>query len=122
VTGQARRISDEHPTAGQIKFSQDLASLSSTWGIETLIGETATSYRINEIRTQAEGGSLVVYWDWKPDRATSLRAEFRNLASRERRRLRVRYLGSRAEVLINEEEREVHRFAPYVFLTLRRAF
>jgi len=122
VTGLVRRISNELPTAGGINFTQDLTSLSSTWGIETRLAETSASYRINEVRTQAEGGLLGVYWDWKPQKSLTVRAELRNLASRERRRLRVRYTGSRAFGVINEEEREVHRFSPFAYFSVRKRF
>jgi outer membrane receptor protein involved in Fe transport len=122
VTGQERRISSDNPMGGSFSFSQDIAALSSTWGIDGRFAETRTTYRINEVRTQAEGGIWNAYWNWKPDRTLSVRAELRNMASRERRRLRERYIGSRAANVLNELERETHRFAPLTTLTVRKVF
>lgn len=120
VTGDARRISGEAATGGRITFTQDVARLSSTWGLEILVGESATSYRINEIRRQSEDGGLHAFWDWKPDRTLSVRGEFRNLASRERRRTRSRFVGNRALGVLNEAEWEAHAFEPYAYIRVRK--
>jgi outer membrane receptor protein involved in Fe transport len=120
VTGETRRISGEAPTGGRISFTQDVARLSSTWGLELLVGEGAVTYRINEIRRQSEDGGLHFFWDWKPDRTLSVRAELRNVLSRERRRTRTRYSGSRALGLVNEVEWEAHAFEPYAYVRIRK--
>jgi outer membrane receptor for ferrienterochelin and colicin len=122
VTGQKRRISRETPFGAQANFSQDISALSSTWGIEGRLANREVSYRINEIRTESEDDMWSVYWDYKPAQSLSVRAEFRNLSTRERRRVRDRFAGSRALGVLNEVELQDNEFQPFAYLRVRRAF
>jgi hypothetical protein len=107
---------------GSASLTQDISALSSTWGIEARLANNETSYRINEIRRESEDDLFGVYWDYKPSRALSVRAELRNISTRERRRIRERFTGSRAANVLNEVEWQDNEFQPFVYLRVRKAF
>ena len=121
VTGQARRISGEQAFGTEIGFSQDIARLSSTWGVDFRSGDGATTYRINEIRRQSEDSLWHAYWDWKPRPSLSIRAEIRNINAREQRRWRTRYAGLRSAGVVSEVERQHNAFPTFAYLRVRKA-
>ena len=102
------------------QYYGDIAALRSTWGVQGRFGVVETQYRINEIRREAEDSLWSVYWDYKPDPTLSVRAEFRNLASRERRRWRERFVGPRNLGVVSEVEWQAYRFDPFVYMRVRK--
>jgi hypothetical protein len=120
VTGRTRRISGENPISGEVNFTQDVAALSSTWGIDFRISEYGATYRINEVRKQSEDSLWSVFWDWKPDPTLSVRAEFRNLNGREQRRWRTRYDGARNLGRVSDVEWQDNRFKPFIYFRVRK--
>ncbi len=121
VTGQPRRISSERAVNGNLRFTHDVARLRSTYGAEILMfGAPTTSYRINEIRRNAEDSYLYAYWDYKPDPTVSFRIEGRLLGDREFRRYRTRYTGSRALGIVAEYEDFKYTLDPYLSIFVRK--
>ena len=120
VTGRSRRISNERPFEGQLHFSQDLARLRSTWGIDGEFAYSETEYRIDEVRRTATQAYWTVYWDWKPRDDLSLRIEAQNFTARDFSRSRTLYDGSRSAGRIDALERRHSVFDPFVFIRLRK--
>lgn len=121
VTGADRRISEQRPLEGDIRFSQDLVGLRSTWGVDLNLGYEQTVHRINEVRTDVQEPTWNLYWDWKPAADLSLRVQVENLTSRERRIERDRYAGPRSVAAIRSVERRASEFDPFLLLRLRKA-
>jgi hypothetical protein len=120
VTGGERRITRERPFGGEIRFSQDLARLRSTWGVDVNFGGVDIEYRIDEVRRNSSDTLWSAYWDWKPTPGLSIRAAVADAFSREFRRYRQRYAGPRSTAALSDYEVQVHRFDPYVSLVVRK--
>ena len=73
-----RPITQTHPSDGEIHFTQDLAKLKSTWGIDAYAPWTETYYRYNEIDTYHWGVNYTLFYEYKPTSKLSLRAEFQD--------------------------------------------
>ena len=120
VTGEARRINNDNAFQGEVRFSQDIARLSSTWGVNLSFGESHLLYRIDEVRRTSRDSHWAVYWDWKPNPGLSVRGAVENALSREFRRYRTRYAGLRSLGRISEVEVQKHTVDPYVSLVVRK--
>ena len=120
VTGETRRINNDNAFEGEVRFSQDLARLRSTWGVNLSFGESHVLYRIDEVRRTSRDSYWSAYWDWKPTPGLSVRGAVENAFSREFRRYRTRYGGLRSLGRISEVEVQTHRFDPYVSLVVRK--
>jgi hypothetical protein len=121
VTGRSRRISNERPVEGAIRFSHDVDSLRSTWGIDADLAYSRTEYRIDEVRRLAYETFWTAYWDWKPRAGLSVRAEVQNLTARDFKRRRSLYDGSRALGRLGLVEDRRVRFEPVAYLRVRQA-
>jgi hypothetical protein len=121
VTGRGRRISNERPFDGLVRFSQDVRRLRSTWGVDGEFGFTETEYRIDRITRVSFETWWTAYWDWKPRPGTSIRAEVQNLTGRDFKRRRTFFDGPRSLGLIEAVERRNARFDPFVYLRVRTA-
>jgi outer membrane receptor protein involved in Fe transport len=76
TTGIHRVISAERPQDIEVRFSQDIASLSSTWGLFYFNAWTEDSFRLEQTRIRrAIPPYLSVYWDYKPSPAWSFHFE-----------------------------------------------
>ena len=76
TTGIHRVISAERPQDIEVRFSQDIASLSSTWGLFYFNAWTEDSFRLEQTRIRrAIPPYLSVYWDYKPSPSWSFHFE-----------------------------------------------
>lgn len=121
VTGLGRRISDERPFDGTIRFSQDVRRLRSTWGVDGDFGYTETEYRIDRVTRVSFETYWTVYWDWKPRPGTSIRAEVQNLTGRDFKRRRTFFDGPRSLGVLEAVERRNAKFDPYLYVRARTA-
>jgi hypothetical protein len=121
VTGQSRGISGLRPFEGDFHFTQDLPSLRSSWGIDYLPLWRETFYRINEVRTNVKGDFLTVYWEWRPRRDLTVRADATNFTDRSRFRNRTQYAGSRGAGVVSYAERRAWDSGPLYTLRVRKA-
>ena len=95
TTGEARRISGQHPFDYEVHFTHDIPRWRLTWGIDVFNRWTETYYRFNEIDLYSLKTYLGGFIEYKPRPGWSLRVEGDNLASRGlERKLRV-YTGPR---------------------------
>ncbi|WP_162245666.1 TonB-dependent receptor plug domain-containing protein [Brevundimonas sp. Root1279] len=121
VTGERRGISDEEPFEGTIELSQDLPSLSLSWGASIdPIAERSTEYRFDEVTRASEASSWSLwverrFGDWR------LRAEVADLFGRDFTETRDKYDGPRSTTPLDEIERRRWEQPGYVSLTVRRS-
>jgi outer membrane receptor protein involved in Fe transport len=121
VTGDTRRIAGDRPIAGLLTFSQDIASLRSTWGLELeSVRERRKTYRIDEVRETRTGAYLTAYWDWKPDPSLAVRFQLENLTGREIRQVRTLYDGPRATGRIEAIDDRSLKFDPLFIVRIRK--
>ena len=120
VTGASRRISGEAPFVGEARFSQDIARLRSTWGVEVAVGEREIEYRIDQLRRESSDAVWMAYWDWKPDETLSVRLELQNVTARQSRLYRSFYNGPRSTGAVDDVEIRRARFDPYVSFRVRK--
>ncbi|MDP1618186.1 TonB-dependent siderophore receptor [Phenylobacterium sp.] len=95
TTGESREISGLRPVEWEAHFTQDLPSMSSTWGIDVFGGWRETYYRYDEVSTTKLRPFVVPYVEWKPRADIVLRFEIPNVTERGLRRTRTVYAGPR---------------------------
>jgi outer membrane receptor protein involved in Fe transport len=123
ITGRERRISDQEPFEGELRFSQDLPKRKLQWGVELFSAEVETSYAFNEVSRFEIEPWLMAYAEVKPRQGLSLRVEAQNLTGRglNRRREvfegRVRAPGDFAYL----DDRRVD-FDPFIYFRLRQTW
>jgi len=76
TTGVHRVISSERPQSIEVRFSQDITSLDSTWGLYYFNAWTEESFRLQQTRIRrAIPPYLQAYWDYKPSPSWSFHFE-----------------------------------------------
>ena len=123
LTGLGRRISVQRPQDIEIKFSQDIDSLKSTWGVYFFDGWDESTYRLSLYQHRLVAPPYMeVYWEYKPDPSWSLRAEIDNLVPFVYGRRLYSYAGPRnAAPLISSEWRQIQS-QPRLYIRIRKTF
>ncbi|HEY8574166.1 TonB-dependent receptor plug domain-containing protein [Phenylobacterium sp.] len=85
TTGQTREISGIHPLDWQANFSHDIPSWKITWGVDVFGGFRETYYRFDSIENFKLHTYVQAYVEWKPSPQWNVRAELRNLTTRDLR-------------------------------------
>lgn len=75
VTGGERPLSREYPWEGTIRFSHDLATLPTSWGIDYTISKVSRHFRGAEEVIEREAGTIGAWAEYKPSSKWVLRAE-----------------------------------------------
>jgi hypothetical protein len=122
VTGEARRISGQHPYDWEVRFSQDLPRWNTSWGVDAYGSFESTTYRINEIRRTEFDAFYVGFIEYKPRPTLALRAELANLTGRENRLIRTLYDQPRNLSGFDAVESRSLAFGRFLHLRLRRTF
>jgi hypothetical protein len=122
VTGEARRLSGQHPYDWEVKFSQDLTRWRSTWGLEAYGSFQETYYRINEIQRVEYDTFYMAFLEHRPSPTLSIRGELANFTGRENRLLRTLYAGPRDVAAVDVRESRSRAFAPFFHLRVRKTF
>ena len=122
VTGEARRLSGQHPYDWEVRFSQDLTRWRSTWGVEAFGSFQETYYRINEIQRVEYDTFYMAFLEHRPSATLSIRGELANFTGRENRLIRTLYTGPRDTNGVDVLESRSRAFAPFVHLRVRKTF
>jgi outer membrane receptor protein involved in Fe transport len=122
VTGEARRISGQHPYDWELRFSQDLPRWRATYGLDAFGSFQETYYRINEVRRTEIETYYVAFIEHKPTESVSLRGELANFTNRESRNIRTLYDGPRNTAAVAEMESRSRAFSPFIHLRIRKTF
>ncbi|HEX8570851.1 MAG TPA: TonB-dependent receptor [Caulobacteraceae bacterium] len=122
TTGQARRLSGQHPYDWEVKFSQDLTRWRSTWGLEAYGSFQETYYRINEVRRVEYDTYYMAFLEHRPSPTVSIRGELANFTGRENRLIRTIYSGPRNTDGVEAVESRSRAFSPFVHLRVRKTF
>jgi hypothetical protein len=123
TTRSRRPLTQVHPLDGEAHFSQDLARLKATWGVDAFAAYRETYYRFNEIDLIQAGVYLTIFYEYKPSSGLSLRAEFTDLAAPGVARTLNLYSGPRgAGVGPSLIDYRAERHGPTVLFRVRRGF
>jgi hypothetical protein len=123
ITRHTRRISDQEPFEGELRFSQDLPKKKLQWGVELFSGSTETAYAFNEVSRFEIEPWLLAYAEVKPRQGLSLRVEAQNLTGRGLNRQREVFEG-RARApgdFAYLDDRRVD-FDPFIYFRLRQTW
>jgi hypothetical protein len=82
ISHMERPQSGVHPLDLEAHFTQDLASLSSTWGFDFAGGWRETDYRFDEVDRFTYGRRFNIFWEYKPTTKLTVRATAINFFSR----------------------------------------
>ncbi|HEY4943267.1 MAG TPA: TonB-dependent receptor [Rhizomicrobium sp.] len=123
VTGVKRVISGQRPNNINIKFSQDVASLQSTWGVFYYNAWDEYYYRLTQVRHRfippPYGG---VFWDWKPSPDWSLHVETDNVFAFTYHDKKFNYAGPRNISALTNIDEYVGQSRPTIDIQIRHTF
>jgi hypothetical protein len=123
ITGMQRAQTQVHPLELAAHFTQDLASIKSTWGLDYVNGWVESYYRFDEIDVYRYGARLNAFFEYKPTANLSLRADATDLFSRGFERTIILYPGPRnaspTPALIDQRDQQI---GPLIMFTVRRSF
>ncbi|MFT4251269.1 MAG: TonB-dependent receptor [Caulobacter sp.] len=123
ITRQTRRISDQSPFEGELRFSQDLPKRNLQWGVELFSGFSETAYAFNEVSRFEIEPWLSAYAEVKPRKGLSLRVEAQNLTGRGLNRQREVFHGrTRAAADFARAEDRQLDFDPFVYFRVRQTW
>ncbi len=120
VSGMDRWISGQRPNNINIKLSQDVDSLKSTWGVSYYNCWDEQYYRLAQVRYRHVAAPYVVlFWEWKPDPEWSLHVEADNVWGFVYTDTNIAYSGPRNVSPIADIDKYVAQSRPYVDIQLR---
>ena len=122
VTGESRGVSRENPFQGEINYSREFPSLSSSLGVRGAFTSKQTSYRLDQLITERNGAYWRVNWDWRAREGLLVRAQLENFTSRQFSRMRSIYEGSRTSAIPAEIEARSTTLSPFLMLRIRWNF
>jgi hypothetical protein len=123
VTGVDRWISGQRPNNINIKLSQDVDSLKSTWGVFYYNCWDEPYYRLAQVRFRHIASPYVgVFWDWKPTPEWSLHVESDNLWGFVYDDKKFNYAGPRNTFPLDNIDEYVGQSRPYIDIQLRHTF
>lgn len=123
VTGEKRRISNQHPFDGDLYVARSFPSLNSTLAMEGAFQFSETAYRISEIRRIEDVNPVwKIYWDWQPRPDLIFRFQVENFNQKGRRRERILYTGPRSDNRINFVEKRNAELQPFLMIRTRKIF
>jgi len=123
VTGQKRVISSQRPNNINIKFSQDVDSLKSTWGVFYYNCWDEYSYRLAQIRHRHIAPPYFgLFWDWKPSADWSLHVESDNITGFVYDDKKFNYAGPRNVAALASIDDYVGQSRPTIDIQIRHTF
>ena len=123
TTGVRRVISTERPQDIEIKFSQDINSLKSTWGFYYFNGWTEDSFRLQQTRQRRViPPYFSVYWEYKPTPDWSIHVEADNILRYIYDDVRRNYAGPRNLFPLSNIDEYRTRSQPTLDIQLRHTF
>ena len=123
TTGVERPFSMLNPWDGYINLSQDFPKLKSTLTLSSMsLGNNARQFRSSETRYDATTPYFNINWQYRPRPDLLLMLQWENFFSRERRRERVIYSGSRARGIVASSEQRSAEMEPFIMFRMRKSF
>jgi outer membrane receptor protein involved in Fe transport len=123
VTGADRVISGQRPNKINVNFSQDVASLQSTWGVFYYNCWEEEYFRLTQIRKRRIPPPYVgVFWDWTPSESWSLHVESDNVFGFIYDDTRYVYAGPRDVSPLSFIDEYRTKSRPTIDIQLRRTF
>jgi outer membrane receptor protein involved in Fe transport len=119
VAHQRRPQSQLHPFDGELHFSQDVTSLKSTWGADVYFGYKENYYRFNEIDRFHFQNQVTLFYEYKPSKDYSFRAEFNNITDAAYQRSYLGFVASRPSAPSYRDDRSSY-VGPLIHLRVRR--
>jgi hypothetical protein len=122
VTGEKRRISEDRPFEGDVRFTHDLPGGRWSWGLDASLAHLERDYRFDELRQERKGTALGAHLEFRPDGKWRIRGEVENLTSRMLVDRRRQFDGTRALGILDSTEVRRIRTSPIFTLSVRRSF
>lgn len=123
TTGAHRVISTERPEDIEIRFSQDINSLQSTWGLYYFNGFTEDSFRLQQTRQRRLiAPYFSVYWDYKPSASWSVHVEADNILQYVYNDVRDNFSGPRNLFPVSNVDQYHTRSQPTIDIQIRKTF
>ncbi len=123
VTGVKRVISGQRPNNINIKFTQDVNSLQSTWGVFYYNCWDEYYYRLAQIQHRHIAPPyLGLFWDWKPSPSWSLHVESDNITGFVYDSKRFIYAGPRNTSALANIDDYVAQSRPTIDIQIRHTF
>lgn len=120
TTGEARRISGQHPIDAELHFSQDLARLKTTWGVDVFNSWREEYFRFNRIDTTDLGTWGVLYAEYKPRSDLSIRGELGNFGRRPLTQVQEVWGGPRDTAALDYRDRRDLTFGHVFYIRVRK--
>ncbi len=123
TTGARRVISSERPQDIEVRVTQDINSLKSTWGIFYYNGWTEDSFRLEQTRQRrAIAPYLNVYWEYKPNPNWSVHIEADNILRFTYDDRRRNFAGPRDLFPLSTVDEYRTRSIPTIDIQIRKTF
>ncbi|OYX36303.1 MAG: hypothetical protein B7Y99_02380 [Caulobacterales bacterium 32-69-10] len=122
LTGESRRISNQRPFEGDFLLTKAFPKWKSSLNLEGALGFVETVYRIGEVRRTQETPMYKLFWDWSPRSDLMFRFQIENLTTKQRRRDRDLYTGTRAAGPLSFTEKRYAEQAPFLMIRTRKVF
>ena len=123
VTGVDRIISGQRPQDIEIKLTQDIESLNSTWGILYYNGWDEWYYRLTQVRhRRLVPPYLAAWWEYKPEPSLSLHFEIDDIGRFVYDDKYFDYAGPRDMSALASLEQISIRSQPHIFVQIRKTF
>ena len=123
VTGTNRVISGQRPQNIQVNFTQDVNSLSSTWGISYYNCWDEEYYRLQQFRhRKVTAPYFSAFWDYKPSAEWTFHLEADDITGFVYHDVRYNYAGPRNVAALDNIDAFTANAIPHIEVQIRRTF
>ncbi len=123
TTGQERVISGQRPQDIELKLTQDIDSLKSTWGVSYYNCWDERYYRVEQVRhRRVVPPYITAWWEYKPEPTLSLHFEVDNIGRFEYDDQFYNYPGPRDRTALASIEEIAIRSQPHFYIQIRKTF
>jgi outer membrane receptor protein involved in Fe transport len=123
VTGVDRIISGQRPQDVELRITQDIESLNSTWSISYYNCWDEWYYRLAQVRhRRVVAPYFTAYWEYKPEPTLSLHLEVDDIGRFVYDDKYFNYPGPRGDNSFNSLEEISIRSQPHVYIQIRKTF
>ncbi len=122
ITQRRREISGLKPVEWEVRFSQNIPRLNTTWGADVTGGFRERYYRLSEVETRKVSTWVVLYAEYKLKSNLTVRIEMQNALSRNVKRIREVYAGPRNAAPIMYTDVRDLEFGHEFYIRFRQTF
>jgi outer membrane receptor protein involved in Fe transport len=123
TTGQERIISGQRPQDIELRLTQDIERLNSTWSVAYYNCWDEWYYRVSQVRhRRLIPPYITAYWEWKPEPSLSLHFEIDNIDPFVYDDQFLNYAGSRADSGLADIEEIRIKSQPHLYIQIRKTF